>query len=220
MNRDDHTVEGVCATITELSFGDVIADRPFLITNTGELKPAKECLIIPERLLDVWSEDQITALLDSSNRPPLSRYVAYSDRQKLMNWGRIEEISKTDFLAILQQKHLPKPESWRQLLKLWAFVAPDVTGYRSRVSGGSLRLIPAQGKEVLYSASEVVRLAEKRLLQSEADWEFLAAHLLVLNQNWPRFLAEHRRLADERMDASSKRRSRCSFRGLDRDRPR
>ena len=211
VNRDDHTVEGVCATITELSFGDVIADRPFLITNTGELKPAKECLIIPERLLDVWSEDQITALLDSSNRPPLSRYVAYSDRQKLMNWGRIEEISKTDFLAILQQKHLPKPESWRQLLKLWAFVAPDVTGYRSRVSGGSLRLIPAQGKEVLYSASEVVRLAEKRLLQSEADWEFLAAHLLVLNQNWPRFLAEHRRLADERMDASSKEEADAAF---------
>ena len=56
--------------------------------------------------------------------------------------------------------------------------------------------MPVQGKDVLYSASEVVRLGEKRLLQSEADWEFLADHLLVLNQNWTRFLAEQRRLSE------------------------
>jgi hypothetical protein len=36
------------------------------------------------------------------------------------------------------------------------------------------------------------------LLQSDADWDFLAAHLLVLNSNWPRFLAEERRDAEER----------------------
>ena len=55
-----------------------------------------------------------------------------------------------------------------------------------------------QGQDVLHAASEVVRLGEKRLLQSDADWDFLAAHLRVLNPNWPRFLAEQRRDAEER----------------------
>ena len=50
-----------------------------------------------------------------------------------------------------------------------------------------------QGRDVLYSASEVVRLGEKKLLQSDGDWDFLSQHLLVLNQNWTRYLAEQRR---------------------------
>ena len=55
---------------------------------------------------------------------------------------------------------------------------------------------------MLYAANEVVRIGEKRLLQSDADWDFLAKHLLVLNQNWPRFLAEQRRAAEENNDKS------------------
>ena len=59
---------------------------------------------------------------------------------------------------------------------------------------------PVHGKDVLYAANEIVRLGEKKLLQSQEDWEFLAAHLLVLNQNWPRFLAEQRRRAEQDKD--------------------
>ena len=204
VNRDDRSLEGVSATIVEVAFGDAIIEQSILITNSGHLKLAKESVIIPDRLLEIWSEEQVTALLDSSNRPAFSRYVAQSDRQKLLNWKRIEEIGKPDFLVSLQTKHLPKPESWRQLMKLWAYVAPEVAGYRPRIEGRNLCLLPVQGKDVLYSAGDVVRLAEKRLLQSEADWEFLATHLLVLNQNWPRFLADQRRLAEERQDATTK----------------
>ena len=204
VNRDDRSLEGVSATIVEVAFGDAIAEQSILITNSGHLKRAKESVIIPDRLLEIWSEEQVTALLDSSNRPTFSRYVAQSDRQKLLNWKRVEEIGKSDFLVSLQTKHLPKPESWRQLMKLWAYVAPEIAGYRPRIEGRSLCLLPVQGKDVLYSAGDVVRLAEKRLLQSEADWEFLAAHLLVLNQNWPRFLADQKRVADERQDTAIK----------------
>lgn len=204
VNRDDRSLEGVSATIVEVAFGDAIAEQSILITNSGHLKRAKESVIIPDRLLEIWSEEQVTALLDSSNRPTFSRYVAQSDRQKLLNWKRIEEIGKSDFLVSLQTKHLPKPESWRQLMKLWAYVAPEIAGYRPRIEGRNLCLLPVQGKDVLYSAGDVVRLAEKRLLQSEADWEFLATHLLVLNQNWPRFLADQRRLAEERQDTAIK----------------
>ena len=49
----------------------------------------------------------------------------------------------------------------------------------------AVRIVPVQGKKVLYAAKEVVRLGEKKLLQSQDDWQFLAERLLVLNQNWP-----------------------------------
>ena len=198
VNRDDNSLEGVCGTIVEKAFGDGIDSQPFLLTNTGALKPAKESVIVPEELLDVWPGEQITALLDNGNRPALSRHIRAADREKLIHWNTVGQIGKTEVLDVLQSKHLPKPQSWRLLLKLWAYIAPEITGYLCHVNKASLRILPAQGKDVLYAATEVVRLGEKRLLQSEKDWEFLAAYLLVLNQNWPRFLAEQRRAVEER----------------------
>ena len=47
-----------------------------------------------------------------------------------------------------------------------------------------------------------MRLGEKKILQSDEDWDFLAAHMLVLNQNWPRFLAERRRTAADQENSS------------------
>jgi len=101
-------------------------------------------------------------------------------------------------IAALQSVRFPRPRSWRQLLRLWAYVAPEINRYRY-VPGPEkkIRIVPVQGKDVLYAPSEVVRLGERRLLQSDSDWEFLSTHLLVLNQNWSRFLAEQHREADE-----------------------
>jgi hypothetical protein len=96
-------------------------------------------------------------------------------------------------LERLRSNHLPRPATWRHLLNLWTYIAPEVTGWQCQRCRSALRIVPVQGKEVLYAASEIVRLGEKKLLQSEDDWEFLASHLIVLNQNWTRFLADQRR---------------------------
>lgn len=201
VDRDDSSLEGTCATAVEEAFDDALDDRPFLLTNAGELKPAKQSVIIPEELFDVWRAQQVAALLDSDNRPALSRHISGTDREKLIRWGVVEHIGKENVLTVLQSKHLPRPESWRRLLKLWAYVAPEITGWRMTSNRMMLRIVPVHGKNVLYAAAEAVRLGEKRLLQSDADWEFLSAHLLVLNQNWPRFIAEQRRSVEETSDA-------------------
>lgn len=148
-------------------------------------------------MLDVWPADQAAALLDPETRPALCHSIQGDDQKKLLRWGLVEDITKQKLLGILQEKHLPKPESWRQLLVLWAYVAPEITGYRHFVDAESVKIVPVQGKDVLYAANEVVRLGEKKLLQSEGDWDFLSRFLIVLNQNWPRFLAEQRRGASE-----------------------
>lgn len=215
VDREDSSLEGSCAAIVEESFDERLGEAPFLLTNTGELQPSQGCIIAPEELFGIWPAEQAVKLFDEAGRPPLSSHVSAADRQKLLHWGVVEQFDRNQMLKVLQSKHLPKPETWRQLLRLWAYVAPELTGYRHGLNREGVRLVPVQGKDVLYSASEVVRLAEKRLLQSEDDWKFLSAHLLVLNQNWPRFLAEQRRVAEERNDNDLGEETEAAFAVLD-----
>lgn len=198
VDRDDGSLEGLCAAIAEKSFDAVIQSRSFLLTDAGELQQAGGSVVIPDRLFDVWSADQVSAFLDDKGRPSFSRHVSESDKEKLIHWGVIETLGKENLLQVLLTKHLPRPKNWRCLLNLWAYIAPELTGYRSR-SGNSkeIRIVPVQGKDVLYAAREIVRIGEKKLLQSERDWDFLATHLLVFNQNWSRFLASQRREAED-----------------------
>lgn len=204
VDRDDNSLAGNCATIVEKAFGEAIAGQTILLTESGTLAGPMEAVIIPDDLLEVWSAEQIAGFLDKKNRPPFSHHVPNRDCEKLVHWSLIERIGKPEVLSALTEKHLPKPESWPQLLKLWAYVAPDVTGYNWQFNKKALRVIPVHGKEVLYAACEVVRLGEKRLLQSDGDWEFLSGHLVVLNQNWLRYLAEQRRTAQEQGSVGDK----------------
>ncbi|HAM22363.1 MAG TPA: ATPase, partial [Actinobacteria bacterium] len=198
---DDNSLEGVCATTVEGSFRAQLDDAEYVLTDAANLTTAGQSVVIPEQLCDVWPADTVAGFLDAAARPAFATTAFDSDRDKLLRWGAIEAISSDQFLAVLQSVHLPRPKTWRRLLSLWAYVAPDITKYSPKVDAKKVRIFPVQGKDEMYSAEEIVRLGERRLLQSDEDWDFLANHLLVLNQNWIRFLAEERRgAADEKPD--------------------
>ncbi|TWB14199.1 hypothetical protein FBZ89_11765 [Nitrospirillum amazonense] len=192
VDREAATLEGACGAIVELAFDGAVEGKSILLTEEGSLVEAKAAITVPRPIFDIWPADQAMALLDTKSRPALCQHVSAKNRTKLVHWGLIEEFSKSDLLERLRSKHLPKPATWRHLLNLWTYIAPEVTGWQCH-DADALRIVPVQGKEVLYAASEIVRLGEKKLLQSEEDWEFLACHLIVLNQNWTRFLADQRR---------------------------
>lgn len=192
VDREAATLEGACGAIVELAFDGAVEGKSILLTEEGSLVEAKTAITVPRPIFDIWPADQAMALLDTKSRPALCQHVSAKNRTKLVHWGLIEEFSKSDLLERLRSKHLPKPATWRHLLNLWTYIAPEVTGWQCH-DADALRIVPVQGKEVLYAASEIVRLGEKKLLQSEEDWEFLASHLIVLNQNWTRFLADQRR---------------------------
>ena len=192
VDRQATTLEGACGAIVELAFDAVIDGRSMLLTEEGQLVEAKAAITVPRPVFDIWPAEQAMALLDAKSRPALCQHVSAKNRTKLVHWGLVEEFSKSDLLDRLRSHHLPRPATWRHLLNLWAYIAPEVTGWQCH-DADALRIVPVQGKEVLYAASEIVRLGEKKLLQSDEDWEFLASHLVVLNQNWTRFLAEQRR---------------------------
>lgn len=192
VDREATTLEGSCGAIVELAFDEAIDDRSILLTENGQLVAANGAIAVPQPIFDIWPADQAIALLDTKSRPALCQHVSFKDRAKLVRWGLVEEFSKADLLQRLRSNHLPRPSTWRHLLNLWSYIASEVTSWQCH-DADRLRIVPVQGKEVLYAASELVRLGEKKLLQSEDDWEFLAGHLIVLNQNWTRFLAEQRR---------------------------
>ncbi|MGO9683598.1 MAG: sacsin N-terminal ATP-binding-like domain-containing protein [Beijerinckiaceae bacterium] len=201
VDRDDNSLEGACGCLVEESFDDALQDQPILLTDDGSLT-AKECAVVPSAVLDVWPSPNDASVFDRQKRPLLSRHVGIADRQKLVDWGFVEEIAKSDVIDVLHTNRLPRPKSWAQLLELWAYVAPELQGYFYYRGRDALCIVPVQGQDVLYPAKEVSRLGEKRLLQSEEDWQFLSDHLVVLNPNWTRYLAEQRRAAETEKDTA------------------
>jgi hypothetical protein len=200
VNRANQSLEGVCATTVEEAFDRNVDGSDYVLTQAGDLTKYGLSVAVPDELFAIWPEDKVAGYFDRDKRPALSMHVSKAHRAKLKNWGAVASIDKSDILAVLQATSLPKPDSWKQLLVLWIYVAPEMIGYRANLIARKLRIVPVHGKDVLYAAEDLVRLGEKRLLQSDADWSFLASHLLVLNQNWLRFLTEQRRDAEASHD--------------------
>lgn len=196
----DATLEGSCVGRVQATFAAGIMGRPVLLTDAGTLVPARQGVIIPRTLFDVWSAEQAAALLDSQGRPPLCRQLDRVDQQRLVRWKLVEQLDKFKLLEALQLKQPPRPQTWRQLLVLWAYVAPEITSYQSTVSARRLRIVPVQGQDLLQTGAAVVRLGSGKLLRSEDDWRFLAAHLMVLDHDWLQFLAEQRRSTEQNDD--------------------
>lgn len=200
VNRENRTLEGACGTIVEEAFESVVREEPILLSDDGDLVGDNEAILLPRELFNVWPKQQVMTLFDEQGRPSLSHAIADQDVAKLKNWGVVEEIDHQDILNVLQEKHFPKPGTWRELLTLWTYLDGLLKSYSYHCDEGSLRIVPVQGKDVLLCSDEVVRLGEKRMVPSEDDWQFLGDYLSVLNQNWMRFLAEQRRLAEGTKD--------------------
>lgn len=192
VDRNNNSLEGCCATTVEEAFEGIIDGAKFLLTEEGTLEEKEKCIFLPNIILDIWSPVQVKKLFDKEMRPILSRHIIDEDKKKLHNWG-VDALDKPHILNTLESSHLPKPETWRQLLTLWSYVSKDITVHHYYQKHDKVRIIPVQGKDVLYASAEVVRLGEKKLLQSQQDWEFLSEHLLVLNSNWLRYLDKQRR---------------------------
>lgn len=200
VDRTDTSLEGTCATGIEESFAEHIQDGDCLLAEEGEMEPWQGCVAVPSTLLAIWPPQQVAGYFVGDNHKVLSNSISAQNRQKLIHWEAISELQKSDVLQNLETKHLARPATWRQLLALWAYVSPEVGNPYSYPSRRGVRIIPIQGQDTLYAAAEVVRLGDKRILESESDWEFLARYLIVLNPNWPRFLAEQRTKAEKEQD--------------------
>jgi hypothetical protein len=102
-------------------------------------------------------------------------------------------IEREDIRKILMGLTPPQPDPWAAVLELWKLASE----WRYPWQLKNLNIHPVRGRSILYSAKNIVRLGEKKLLQSEEDWDFLARYLLVMDVNWLRYLADQKRISEE-----------------------
>lgn len=197
VDREDPSLEGVCATTIEVAFDEALGDAPFLLAETGSLVAPKGCVVLPGPLRDIWPKHSGSSFFDRARRPGLSTHIATHNLRKLLGWQLLEEVGKERVVEILKTTSLPKPRTWDGLVTLWSYVAPEVSPYfdphRLREV---LHVVPVQGRDELHAPLSVVRLGEDRLLESQKDWEFLSPYLRVMNPNWQRHLAKRQREAE------------------------
>lgn len=84
VDHDDSSLEGVCGTIIEQSFGDAIQDRDLLLSGDGDL--VGRAVVLPKELFGVWPQEQV-ARFDEQGRKPLSQHISGANTLKLKNRG-------------------------------------------------------------------------------------------------------------------------------------
>lgn len=198
VDRGDTSLEGACASEVELAFADRLGETSVL-TAVDELVTQGQAVVVPDPLHRVWAPSELGPIFDGEGRPAVHPEVGDRNVQKLVSWRHVSRVTKDDVLRSLRDRPPPRPEGWSRLTALWSYVRPGVN--RHTPWSGDLHVAPARAQDSLCRARDVVRLGEGRLLANEADWEFLAAHLLVLDQNWPRFLVEKRGAGGESTEA-------------------
>lgn len=185
------------------AFDKAIAGTQFLLTSEGTLTGRNESVILPDRILEVWPAQQAVELFDEKGRFALCPRVSRGDRTTLVKNNVLEELGRGTVLQVLQVKAPPCPDSWKQLMVLWNYLAPEIGKLKSSFPVAELRIIPVRGENCLRPGNEVVRLGENRELNTEADWQFLAQYLVVLDQQWTQFLGEAEREAKDKNDAET-----------------
>jgi hypothetical protein len=200
INLDDSSLEGMCTKIIVDNFDMIIEKQKYLLTHDGNLEPENCSVIIPKEIIDVWPAKQAVTLFDEQNRPAFSYFVSIENKDKLFNRGAIEEITKRQIVSSLKSKHLPKPENWYQLLNLWTYIESETTSLSYNTKHDNINIVPVQGKEVLYSSKQVIRLGKRKILESDKDWSFLSTYLLIANNDWFEFLATQKNHAEEKSE--------------------
>lgn len=202
-----------CFSIVEESFSREIENRPLVLTYNGKLRKPESCVAYPEQILSVWDPSEVASIFDDEKRPPVALELSKESKTKLVERFFLDEVNERDAVLCLIETRPPKPRGWKELLTLWGLLANELNGYvysYERERRENVNIFPVRGKEVLYSSSEVVRISEKRIVNSDEDWEFLSKYLLVANQNWFAYLTEQQRIAknvrdEQRVNADASR---------------
>lgn len=204
VDRQDSSLEGSCAATVEIAFSTSLEGKKFVLTDANRLVLGGECLEVPTALMDVWSPVELSRILSSEKRAMASRHLSGSNLEKLCDWHAVNSISRSKVVEQLKQVSPSKPQSWKQMLSLWSYLSDDIPAYEWKDNDlRRLRIVPVQGQTTLFSANEVIRLGEKRLLASDDDWIFMSGHLKAYNPNWSRFLAEQRKIAERQGSVES-----------------
>lgn len=172
-------------------FSEAVADQPVLLTTTGQLVQARSCIAPPKRTYEVWTPTQLLEVFGVGNEHVLSEAVAEEDRRRLESWGWLEAMKENDLIERLAgERPIPRPAENRSLLVLWSLVQQSVRYDYGGQQRRRLAIVPVEGADVLFPASDVVRLPQKKEAIPDEAWQFLIRLVRVVDPHWVRFLGE------------------------------
>lgn len=199
-----HQVGDMCGKIIEEAFLNRIKNEMHIINEDGNLKGTLDCISISHNLFDIWSTQQLGTIVDVEPTQILNRYISTGNKKKLTDYEQVEIFDTSTLVSHLEEISPPKPKCWKQLFDLWIYLYPEMLDYFSQVRKHlSLKIMPIQGDDFLYSASDVVRFGDKKLLNERSDWKFLYDHVKSLNPNWVRYIGNVRIAAEKTDDIES-----------------
>lgn len=194
--EENASLESICESAVENSLSKSLNQKPFILTEDGSLELTGRSVSVPAVFWKIWNAEQILSVISGifRNRSLLSNSVSDENQNKLLASRALLSVKEEDIQNLLVAHKLPAPSSRTALLELWSFANQWKYSWKNK----NMNIYPVKGQDVLYSASEIVRLGEKKLLQSEDDWEFLSRYLLVMDANWLRYLTEQKRLSEKK----------------------
>lgn len=189
IQTEDASLKGSCGAIVKNAFDEGIEGELFLLSEDGDLEPTEACLSVPPELLDVWPASLISDTFGSSRLTVLSRFVEKQAIDRLRWDEHIETLTYSQVWDTLRCSRLPRPVSWRGLLRLWTFLADTGEWFLYHNAISSLNIVPVQSRDELFAADDVVRVDRARTLNA-SDLEFLTRFLSILDREWPEFLSQ------------------------------
>ncbi len=191
ITKNESSLDATCGALVGEAFLATLSGHKFIITENNELVEPGQCVAVPNSILEVWTPEEVSELCDEYKRPILHSNIHDANRKKLINLNFCTTVDKSHLTSLLSHQYPPKPASYEQLVNLWAYLF-DINNWRYIYTGHykKLRIVPVVGKQILFSADEVVRMALKQRTLQPADWDFLSNLLLVVEPDWIRYLSE------------------------------
>ena len=177
-------LDGTCSQIIMESMLAEINGQRLVLTTSGKLAKAGECVALPGELFVVWEPGQLLKLFAPSSNHLLASEVS-GHVHKLRSHGWINTVDSDGALQLLEKSdNVPRPASWPQLHALWSFVQNEISHDWNNERRRRMKIVPVDGGKILHASNGVVRLSSRRDFLTPTDWKFVMDYAPTLDGEW------------------------------------
>jgi hypothetical protein len=195
VSTQDSGLNGDVAKLVKEKFKEKADDGPVLLLADESLALPGFGVAPPRKLYEVWTPEQLVDFLGNPRAHLLSPHVSAEGQERLEDWGWLTIVRGPEIIERLSQNPRPRrPLTSLDLAQLWQFADETINRW-DNATRNRVRIIPVEGKDRLFGAEEVVRLAAGRSrtaagksLADDADRQFLAGLLTMVDQDWIEFV--------------------------------
>jgi hypothetical protein len=182
-------VESECLKEVSESFFTHIQRQRIVLAHDGAIEPMGTCIAVDKAIQDIWAPEIFSQQLDPDGRKMTCREIPAEVTELLCALEQVDKVNRTQVCRFLQQANPPHPGQ-EKLLRLWVYIAGELTHLFSSISIEEIAIIPIAGQAHLFPPRSAVRLGKSKAQLNESDIRWLAEHVLFVDREWLTFLAD------------------------------